>query len=598
MSESIKHIIERLLTEAEMIKNKKPTSKRGNIPNKNEIWNEDCDEIVSTLQRIQSIYEFDPARASNDFRALDISHYNSFGDYIKSKNVAAAGCKFSTTTKQTRKRKCCPHCLSTQFEYDNANGIYICSVCKSNVGKKQTNQPTTKDTNNESKHIIKQINIISGKLNNPPAQVIKIMPFINEWFVNKQHIYEWLQFSGRYKAFLDKYFEEEKVEIDESFFKEPIKYGIKNLCSYAVFKMFTDEFYALTDRVRNYNAFNSNIHRLPIEQQLEICKYYVSKNGQQLPPENYIIQFNNESFELGTYIVYWKINDIHFQNPIHQQLNQIFGQNIILPGLIFEYPEICGAKGKILQKYNYQQNYIFIIKDVYKIELTPIIEKDKQKIIEIMLDFNNFVKQIKSEESNKKHNACLWQVVLMLVLKMPYYRCYSNIIPILPIKSIMTTLEIQEHWSFYRIVNYDKLKPYMTTLRTKVDNSTTAKTIISKGKVNVNNVIDFISGKGEYYGADKEDKYLEEKLHIVNKNEHKWTDEWIQKYQDGEFTNLQENENSIQNVNVNDDVSESIFTETEISDSIDSNENDENIEDNEDNENDSSETNYSEDCNW
>ena len=59
MSESIIHIIERLLTEAEMIKNKKPTSKRGNIPNKNEIWNEDCDEIVSTLQRIQSIYEFD-----------------------------------------------------------------------------------------------------------------------------------------------------------------------------------------------------------------------------------------------------------------------------------------------------------------------------------------------------------------------------------------------------------------------------------------------------------------------------------------------------------------------------------------------------------
>jgi len=513
MSESIIKIIERLLIEAEMIKNKKSTSKHGKSGAK--IWNSDCDDIVATLQNIRAIYEFDPSRASNDFRALNISHYNSFGDYIKSKNVAAAGCKFSTTMKQTRQKKCCPTCQSTQFEYDSASGIYICSKCNTNISKKQNNQLITKDTNNESKHIVKQINIISGKLNNPPAQVIKIMPFINEWFTNKQHIFEWLQFSGRYQAFLDKYYEEEKVRIDASFFSTPIKYGIENLCSYAVFKMFTDEFYALTDRVKNYNTFNSNILRLPIDQQLGICQWYVQNFGQTLPPEDYTVQFDNEVYELGTYIVYWKINDIHFKNPIHQQLNQIFNQNIILPGLIFEYPEICGAKGKILQKYNYQQNYIFIIKDVYKIELTPIIEEDKQKIIEIMLDFNNFVKHLKSQESTgAKHNACLWQVVLMLVLKMPYYRCYSNIIPILPIKSIITTLEIQEYWSFYRIMNKAKLKPYMTTLRTKVDNSTTAKTVVSSGEVNINNVFDFINGKGTYYGSDKEDKYLEEKLHI------------------------------------------------------------------------------------
>ena len=524
MSENILKIIERLLIEAEMIKHKKPTVKKGKAGV--EIWNNDCEDIINELKNIQTLYDIDPRRAIGNFRSLEISHYESFGDYIKSKNAAAAGCKFSTTAKQTKRKKCCPNCLSTKFEYDNSNGIYICSVCKTNIGKKQSNQLITKDTNNESKHIMKQINIISGNISNPPQQVIKVLPFINTWFVDKSHILEWLKYSGRYQLFIDKYYEETKNKIDESFFKEPLKYGIENLCSYAVFKMFTDEFYMLTDRVRSYNVFNSNVLLLTPEQQFELCNVYISKYGQTLPSDNFIFEYSFDGnpeklqkYELGTYFIYWKINDIHFNNPIHQQLNKMFNQNIILPGLIFEYPEICGTKGKILQKYNYQQNYIFIIKNVYKIDLIEIIPHDKQKIIELMIDFNNFVKQLKSIEENKKHNACLWQVVLMLILKMPYYRCYSNIIPILPIKSLMTTLEIQEHWAFYRLMNKEKLKPYLTTLRTKVDNSTTAKTIICKEEVNINNVYNFINGKGEYFGADKEDKYLEEKLHIQTKKQ-------------------------------------------------------------------------------
>jgi ribosomal protein L37AE/L43A len=586
MSDDTINTIERLLVEAEMIKNKRATSKRGKINDK--IWNNNCDEIVSKLQEIRQLYEYEPKNAISKFRALDIYDYPSFGNYIKHNNIVAADVKFSTTAKQTRKKKCCPNCFSTQFEYDNSNGIYICSVCKTNISKKQNNQLVTKDTNNESKHIIKQINIICGRVNNAPAQVNKIMPFIKEWFINRSHIYDWLIFSGRYQAFIDKYYEEENIKIDESFFKEQIKYGIENLCSYAVFKMFTDEFYALTDRVRTYNAFNSNILRLPVEQQLGICQWYVQQFGQQLPPEDYKIQFGNELYELGTYIIYWKINDIHFENPVHQQLNQIFGQNIILPGLIFEYPEICGAKGKILQKYNYQQNYVFIIKDVYKIELIDIIEEDKQNIIDLMLDFNNFVKQLKSEESNSKHNSCLWHVVLMLILKMPYYRCYSNIIPILPIKSIMTTLEIQEHWSFYQIIKKEKLKPYMTTLRTKIDKSTTSKTIISKGEVNINNVFDFINGKGQYYGADKEDKYLEEKLHIQEKN-HNWANEWAEQYESGLESEIIENMNTISeempNIS-NDEASESIFSA------------DINSEENSENENYSNEDNEYSDDDW
>jgi hypothetical protein len=131
---------------------------------------------------------------------------------------------------------------------------------------------------------------------------------------------------------------------------------------------------------------------------------------------------------------------------------------------------------------------------------------------------------MKSNITMKKHNACLWQVVLMLVLRMPYYRCYSNIIQILPIKSLLTTLEIQENWSFYRIMNYDKLKPYLTTLRTKIDEQNTAKTIVTQGQINMKTVYDFINQTGEFYNHDDEDQYLKKKLHIKDKK-HEWVND-------------------------------------------------------------------------
>ena len=589
MSETIIKTVERLLQEAEIIKNKKPTAKRGKIGI--EIWDTNCDAIVSKLQQIQKIYEFDPGKASNDFRSLEIAGYESFGKYIIDKNPAAAGCKFGTTAKQTKKKKCCPDCLSTRFEYDNTNGIYICSVCKRNVGKKQTNQPITKDTNNEAKHITKQINIVTGTLNTPPAQVNKILPYINEWFINRTHIYEWLIFSNRYQLFIEKYKEEMNTIIDETFFKQTIKPGVKNLCPYAEFKMFCDEFYMLTERIKNYEAYKSNVHYLTPEQQIQLCQYYISIYGQKLPADDFIFEINEQKFQLGTYLVFWKTHDIHFENPIHQQLNQIFNQNIILPGLIFEFNNIKGQKGKILQKYNYQQNYMFIIKDVYKIEPIEIIPRDKSKIIEIMIDFNNFVKQLKSTEENKKHNACLWQVVLMLVLKMPYYRCYSSIIPILPIKSIMTTLEIQEHWAFYRLLKKEYLKPYLTTLRTKIDKSATAKTIICDSEVNINNVIDFISGKGKYFGADKEDKYLEDKLHI-QKQKHECSPELIERMKEMDI-NRKLNESS--ELSETNDVNNDDF-ETENSEDFENSETENSeTENSENNFEDTSETNYSDD---
>jgi len=521
---SILNKVNSLLSEAETIKIKHP-----------QIWIPEFDELVAQLHEIKDLSNVDMPGASDRFSELGILKTGTFGDYIKTKNVKAVGCKFGTVQKQAKRKKKCPQCECTETEWDSVNNIYICSNCKSTVGKKQNSQLVTKDTNNESKHISKQLNIISGTINNPPAHVLKVMPFIIKWFNEKQHLLKWLKYTNTYTKFINHYYKEIGEKIDEEWFNQPVIQGLEHLCTYVEFKMICDEFYKLTLMVSEFNNFNSNISLLPDEQQIEICKRYYEKY-KRLPARDEIFEcnlneiqnknkdktnnkksedINNKKYEIGKYIIHHMINDINSKTELKQHIEEIFNTKILLPGLIFEFIDVCGAKGNILKKYNYQQNYIFIIKQVYDVSLPQIVEADRQKIVELMIDFNRYVKEIKSnEEESKNHNACLWQVVLSLILSLHYYRCYADIINVLPTKSISTSLGIKENWSNYLIHNYDRLKFYITTLRTKVEKTSQATLTVSKKKVNMKKVFNFINGVGDNFDNDETDKYLKRKLNI------------------------------------------------------------------------------------
>lgn len=585
--------INNLINQAECIKTKQP-----------EIWTEEFDKDVKKLREIIKIYEFNPNEAKSEFNLTVISQFNSFGDYVTSKAINAVGLKFSATTKTVSRNKRCPNCKGTDFEY--VQGTYACKNCGATVIKKKISQTNTKDNLDDAKHIMKQLNAISGRLLTPPAHITKVMPYVKEWFLDKSHLREWLIYSNRLELFFKKYEEITDEKIDISYFSIPIEPGVNNLCKYGVFKMFTDEFYLLTDRVSKYNAFISNMISLPQDLQLTICKSYVenklsiiahyicsnminpelvqketdpnlyktiillTNNMKQLLLEleyenfdeniintvlrKYIYEifetvkdetqnvilyeyiklllpladetyiYENINYEIGKYIIHYQITDVKTETDFKKELCKIFYQNILLPGLTFEYSVLCGTKGNIPKKFNYQQNYIFIIKDVYKIELIPILESDKQTIINIMIDFNNYIKTCKTTESGKKHNACLWQVALMFILELPYYRCYSDIIKILPIKSLSTIIHIKEYWTKYNIDNYEKLEKFRKTLRKTCSDTSESKTITYNGDVDVENVYDFINGTGKCYKNDEEDAYLKEKLNIKHDDDRKeWT---------------------------------------------------------------------------
>ena len=483
------------------------------------LWWKEFSDVLAALESIslqanRQIYGEQEIAAQ--LNALPIAPFESFGEYIKAKNISASGYRFPSLVKRERRVQKCPTCQSTNFDFNSTDRVYVCASCGTVVSKKQNSHLMTKDTNNEAKHITKQLNIVSGKLLNPPVHIKKVLPFIKIWFTERIHLYNWLQYSDGYESFINKLSKDEAI--DEEWFRR----FDEKLCSYTCFKLTCDEFYKLTELLQGYEGFINNMNSLPPQLQLEICTDYHNSHG-ILPLENDTHQYHNNTYDIGKYIIYWRTHDIHSNTNIKQALNKLFGMDITLPGLIFEFSDICGTKGNILRRFNYQQNYIFIIKEVYNIKLVSIMECDKQKIVEIMLDFNKYVKAIKSyEESSKNHNSCLWPVVLSLILSLPYYRCYADIIKILPFKSKSTILGIRENWSNYCIDKHEQLRLFKTTLRQTIETNDDTKTVVSNGEVDMGDIYGFINGTGHNWQDGDDDGYLKEKLNISDNTDAWW----------------------------------------------------------------------------
>lgn len=210
-----------------------------------------------------------------------------------------------------------------------------------------------------------------------------------------------------------------------------------------------------------------------------------------------------------------------------------------MPGLMFDYNKVYGSDN-IPKKFTYQQNYIFIIHKIYNIEYYNILESDKQIICDIMMKFNAFVKDVKSKQSGKNHNSCLWQISLLYVFELPWFRCYKDIIKILPIKISNTTTGIGEMWTKFKITNHEYISKYTSQIRkTITETKTKIKTVINN-EVDKQAVLDFINETGASYGSDK-DKYLRDKLHIKEAN-HDWTKNINTLIYNGQSTKSKNNE--------------------------------------------------------
>jgi hypothetical protein len=234
------------------------------------------------------------------------------------------------------------------------------------------------------------------------------------------------------------------------------------------------------------------------------------------------------------------IRDINCETEIKQKLNKLYSDLLdnkiyrgkyTLPGLMFNLDQICKKNKNFPKKFKYQQNHIYIVSNLYRIKPFNIPQNDKLLICDLIVDFNKYIKNRKKASSIKKSNAVLWNVSLKCVFMLPYFRCYKDIIEILPDKIEATTNTIMETWTLFKIVRPDLFNKYTTMKRDEVatTNDVQTNSEITKADPNdINDVMNFINKTGGNYGEGLTDTYLKSKNGVADvKTE--WKDDFVLK---------------------------------------------------------------------
>lgn len=497
--------IQEYIIQGETIKNKYP-----------HIWTEDYNEIVEELKNISDTAKIDSDNALMLFSKLHISKYKSFGDYIKSIDINASKLKFQTIIKAKQKKLICRHCSSTQI-YKSKEGIYVCKKCGSEIENKSNTQLLAKETVDTSKHIVKQLNTLTGRVH-IPSTLVKVMPYLTTWFLDRSYIYNYLKYVNKVSSWIKKYYKLSKIVIEESYFLQEVKRDKSSLVSYKIFKLYTDTFYEMTNLVKTYNCFNNNISILKEKEILEICQSYFNIYN-KIPLENEIFEYNGIKYEIGKYIISQMIQDINSETKFKQNLNKIFKTEIKMPGLMFDYVKIYNSNN-IPKKFAYQQNFIYIVHSIYNIPYHNILESDKQIITDIMVLFNEYVKKVKTIETGKNHNSCLWQISLLYVFDLPWFKCYKPMTELLPIKQSNTTIIIGELWAKFKIINHEYISKFTTKVRKEIEEEKINTKVTVNNTIDKQAVLDFINKTGNNYGGDN-DRYLRDKMNVVEAK-HDW----------------------------------------------------------------------------
>ena len=501
-------LIQEYINQGELIKYKNP-----------KYWNESYDEIIAELKEIADITRINGNDSINLFNNLPISKFKTFGDYIKSVDIKASKAHFNIHHKVEKKKLICRHCGSNRI-YLSKEGIYVCKNCNCEIQNKMNTQLLAKETVDNSKHIVKQLNTLVGKVNTP-LNLNKILPYLKKWFLNRSYIKDFLTYTDRLDNWIIKYNKISEIPLEEDYFEQKIKSEPESLTSYQIFKLYTDTFYEMTHLIKNYIAFTNNMSMLDENLILDICRDYF-KHNQKVPKENEIYTYQGNKYEIGKYIISMLITDPHSETTFKQDLNAIFQTELKLPGLMFDFKKIYSSEN-IPKKFTYQQNYVFIIHYVYQIPYCNILESDKQIICDIMMSFNNYVKDIKAKQSGKNHNSCLWQISLLYVFELPWFRCYKDVVKILPVKMNNTSSNIGELWVKFKITHYEELSKYLNSLRKTITETVVKTKTIKVENINGQKVLDFINQVGNSYGGDN-DKYLRTK-HNIQEAKHDWVND-------------------------------------------------------------------------
>ena len=490
------------------------------------LWKDEYDDLLDELNEIVNLSSLDPSAARNMFHSMTISQFNSFGNYLKSIDERIDD-KIKIQQREVKKKskKICWNCGCSNFTI--MNDVYVCRNCLTELElKKKNTQFTSKELVDFTKHINKQLNMIMGVVTMSHNMKV-IFPYIVEWFLKRELMYSWLKFNDSVKTFITRYNKSVNNPIDMTFFEHEIDRDPNNIIEYMGFKLICDEFYKLTQYVLKYRLLTSNITiNDNLDFKVKLFEEYFNKYNNGVPTIPKVvdtIEYDNKIYEIGKYSAFLLVSNV--DNEFKDYMKEHYNISLKLPGMNFDYNELYYKKGTFPKKFVYQQNYIPIIYRIYNIPSYNINCKDKELMINLIIDFNNFNKERKKKDSNSKSNSCLWEVSLTCILKLPYFNQYKDIIKILPKKIMSTNMLITENWFLYRLIKHDELEKFNRVYEKVEDEEIIKKVENVDENVDKKKLKNFINGVGQDYGSDISEEYIREKNNFQGLNQ-----DWFDKY--------------------------------------------------------------------
>jgi hypothetical protein len=427
------------------------------------------EDLTSELEDILDIIDNNYSMAVNQFNQLPISKYESFAIYTKNTTSRAK------TTRQRRNLKKCENCGNMESVKSE---VLICSVCGTPLELK--NKATNKINQDHTKHIYKQLDSIVGT-KKPPVNINKIIRFIKIWLTDLKFIRDWLEYSNKKQSWL-KSFNEHTDELNFDF-DVVVRDSPENAWSYPVFKMFMDEFYLMLEEARNRSKITTNLDGLAPELIYEI---FQSVSG-EIPDT---IVYKGCSYEAKQYLKQLSILVNAPETHIKSKIEKLFSIKISLPGLMFNFNEIYSKNENVPRKYNYQQEFAFIIHESFNKPYVNIPKSDKEAIFNIILKFNEYYKNECFKETGKHTNAPLYCCSLMSVLDLPCLSKYKEILTLIPMKDRSAYTNINTKWFKFINDNEEFIKQYIQGSAPKTSANAVSEAASEEGTFAYNSCLD------------------------------------------------------------------------------------------------------------
>lgn len=425
-------------------------------------WKPEYEKLEKELQAILDLCDFNWLDAKKELEKYPCVNFDNFSQYVFNtdlKNMKhIKGTSIRAKTLRRKRSNKCPKC---KIECGVTNDINIlkCPLCGYEIMKDKSGIPDNM-INNE-KYMRKQLDKLIG-ITKLPNDIKKILPYLIIWLTDWKHIRNWLLYSRRYDDFIDHYIKRNNHYLTFDDFDKVYERIEKNKMNFITYELFIEEFYKMTEVCQTISRKQAGLP-LNDDEIIDMVGKYLKhikrksfRGIQDVPNEGYMFEYKNNKYNLGTYLNKLLLLVTYDEHNIKYKIVNSFCHDkkdcLIFPGLLFNFSELFSLKDNIPRSFNYSENYNKIMNEVFHSQFISIPQCDIDKIINILLRYNDYYKKnvakIGKKKETKTNSPLFVCSIKCIITDFRYFHKYVGILEQTPhrITESNTKNEIDRLW--------------------------------------------------------------------------------------------------------------------------------------------------------